>query len=118
MALISVEAKYMEASQVACEAIWMRKNFVGLFGSHMDLTVIHYDNQSCIKLSINHVFHDRSKHIDIWYHHLRDCVQRRIPGENSNTIEAGSMWQIIPFVLRGSVDVQQEIAAHTLVWDQ
>jgi len=24
------------------------------------------------------VFHDRSKHIDIWYHHLWDCVHKRI----------------------------------------
>jgi hypothetical protein len=43
----------------------MRKILVGLFGSHLDLIVIHFDNQSCIKLSINIVFHDRSKHIDI-----------------------------------------------------
>eukprot|EP00253_Pinus_taeda_P036492 PITA_36492 len=33
---------------------------------------------SCIKLSENPVFHDRSKHIDISYHHLRDCVVKRI----------------------------------------
>ena len=44
----------------------------------MDLMVIHCDNQSCIKLSVNLVFHDRSKHINIRYHHLRDCVQRHI----------------------------------------
>ena len=56
----------------------MGKILVGLFGSHLDPTVIHCDNQSYIKLLINLVFHDRSKHIDIWYHHLRDCVQRRI----------------------------------------
>ena len=56
----------------------MRKILVGLFGSHMDPTVIHCDNQSYIKLLINHVFHDRSNHIDIGYHHLRDCVQRKI----------------------------------------
>jgi len=31
----------------------------------MDPTVIYCDNQSCIKLSENPVFHDRSKHIDI-----------------------------------------------------
>ena len=68
----------MAASQEACEAIWMRKILVGLFGHQMDLTVIHFDNQSCIKLSVNPVFHDRSKHIDIRYHHLRYCVQRRI----------------------------------------
>eukprot|EP00253_Pinus_taeda_P014202 PITA_14202 len=46
--------------------------------SRMDPTVIYYDNQSCIKLSENPVFHDRSKHINIQYHHLRDCVARRI----------------------------------------
>ena len=40
--------------------------------------MIYCDNQSCIKLSENPVFHDRSKHIDIRYHHLRDCLERRI----------------------------------------
>ena len=127
----------MEASQAAREAIWMRKILVGLFGRQMDPTVIHCDNQSCIKLSVNPVFHDRSKNINIRYHHLRDCVQRRImllqyiPMEdqdadimtkhlqraNSNTIEAGSGQLIIPFLLRGSVEIQQENATHTLVWD-
>jgi hypothetical protein len=65
MAVSSAEAEYMAMSQVACEAIWMRNILVGLFGSHLDPTMIHCDNQSCIKLSINPTFHDRSKHIDI-----------------------------------------------------
>jgi hypothetical protein len=78
MALSSTEVEYMAASQAACEAIWMRKILVGLFGSHLDLTMIHCDNQSFIKLLINPVFHDRYKHIDIQYHHLIDCVQRKI----------------------------------------
>ena len=68
----------MVAILAACEAIWMRKILVGLFGSHLEPTVIYCDNQSCIKISSNPVFHDRSKHIDIRYHHIRDCVQRRI----------------------------------------
>ena len=34
MAISSAKAKYMVASQVECEAIWMRKILVGLFGSH------------------------------------------------------------------------------------
>ena len=74
VALSSVEAKYMVASLAACEAIWMRKILVGLFGSYLEPTVIYCDNQSCIKLSANPVFHDRSKHIDIRYHHIKDCV--------------------------------------------
>jgi hypothetical protein len=78
VALSFVEAEYMEASQDACEAIWMRKILVGLFGSHLDPIMIHCDNQSCIKLLINLMFHDRSKHIDIRYHNIRDCVQWKI----------------------------------------
>ena len=78
LALSSAEAEYMAASLVACEAIWMRKIVVGLFGSHLDPTVIYCDNHSYIKLSVNLLFHDRSKHIDIRYHHIRDCVQQRI----------------------------------------
>eukprot|EP00253_Pinus_taeda_P002350 PITA_02350 len=35
-------------------------------------------SESCIKLSENPVFHDRSKHIDIRCHFVRDCVQRGV----------------------------------------
>ena len=56
----------------------MRKILVGLFDQRMDPTVIYCDNQSCIKLFENPLLHDRSKHINVRYHHLRDCVARRI----------------------------------------
>ena len=46
----------------------------GLFECELEVTVIHCDNQSGIRLSENRVFHDQSKHIDIQYHFLRDCV--------------------------------------------
>eukprot|EP00253_Pinus_taeda_P003826 PITA_03826 len=78
VALSLAEAEYMAASQATCEAMWMQKILVGLFDRRMDPTVIYCDNQSCIKLSENPVFHDRSKQIDIRYHHLIDCVARRI----------------------------------------
>ena len=42
----------------------------------MEATKIFCYNQSCIKLSENPVFHDRSKHIDIQCHFIKDCVQR------------------------------------------
>ena len=44
----------------------------------MDHTVIYYDNQSCIKIFENPIFRNRYKHINIRYHHIWDCVQRRI----------------------------------------
>eukprot|EP00253_Pinus_taeda_P027401 PITA_27401 len=76
VALSSVEAEYMAASTTSCEAIWLRKLLVNLFSRRMEATKVMCDNQSCIKLSGNLVFHDRSKHIDIRCHFLRDCVQR------------------------------------------
>ena len=66
----------MVANTVACEGMWLRKLLVGLFKCELEATRVHYDNQSGIRLSENPMFHDRSKHIDIGYHFLRDCVQR------------------------------------------
>jgi hypothetical protein len=72
----SVE-KY-KAGLASCEAIWLRKLLIGLFGEELELTLIHCDNQSCIKLSENLVFHDRSKHIEIRYHFIRDRVLKGV----------------------------------------
>eukprot|EP00253_Pinus_taeda_P010077 PITA_10077 len=77
VALSTAEAEYIAASMASCEAIWLRKLFSELFGFTLDTTVILCDNQSKIRLSENPIFHDRSKHIDIRYHYIRDMVQRR-----------------------------------------
>eukprot|EP00253_Pinus_taeda_P033977 PITA_33977 len=45
VALSSTEAEYMAASQATCEAIWMWKILVGLFGQMMDPMVIYFDYQ-------------------------------------------------------------------------
>lgn len=57
MALSSIEVEYIVASTMNCEAIWIRKLLAGLFYQDLDPTVIYYDNQSCIKLYENLVFH-------------------------------------------------------------
>ena len=67
----------MDENQATCDAISMRIILV-IFNQEMDMTMIYCDNQSCIKVSVNPIFHDKSKHIDIMYHHFLDCVQRRI----------------------------------------
>ena len=58
--------------------MWLRKLLADLSGHQVDVTVIFCDNQSCIKLSENSVFHDRSKHIDMKYHYIRDIVQKGV----------------------------------------
>jgi hypothetical protein len=76
VALSSAEAEYMAANLASCEALWLRKLLCGLFDAELSPTVIYCDNQSCIKLTENPVFHDRTKHIEIKYHFIRDWVQK------------------------------------------
>ena len=44
----------------------------------MDATCIYCDNQSCIKLSKNPMFHEKSKHIKIKYQYIRDVVEKGV----------------------------------------
>ena len=60
-------------------------------------------------------------HVDLVHSYERLTFWWRCsPGENLSTIETGSGWRIIPFLLRGSVEIQQEdpseIYAPTLGW--
>jgi len=47
------------------EAVWIHKLVSRLFDQVLDSTVIYCDNQSCVKLTENLEFHDKSKHIEI-----------------------------------------------------
>jgi hypothetical protein len=76
VALSSVETKYMATSMAGCETIWLRKLLTRLFDQELEPTVIYCDNQSCIKLYENPVFDDRSMHIEIRYHFIRDRTQK------------------------------------------
>jgi hypothetical protein len=66
----TIEDKYIAASDASKEAIWLRKLVSRLFGNKLETIVVHCDNQSCIKLIENLVFHDRSKHIDMRYNYI------------------------------------------------
>jgi hypothetical protein len=68
----------MALSQASYEAIWLQKMLVNIFDTDLDPTTILCDNQRCIKLSENTIFHDRSKHIEIKYHFIRDKVQKGV----------------------------------------
>ena len=47
-----------------------------LFNLELDATVILYNNQSCIKMTENLVFHDKLKHIEIRYIYIQDMIQK------------------------------------------
>ena len=74
MALSIAKAEYVAACLASYEAVWLRKLLSDLFDLQLDATCIYCDNQICVKLSENLVFHDKSKHIKIKYHYIRDMV--------------------------------------------
>jgi hypothetical protein len=76
MALNTAEAEYIAVSVASREVVWLQKLLAGIFDLELEATLIHCDNQSCVKLSENPIFHDKSKHIEIKYHYIRDMVQR------------------------------------------
>jgi hypothetical protein len=76
VALSIAEAKYIAACSTSSEAVWLRKLLTGLFDLKLEATCIWCDKESCVKLTENPLFHDKSKHIEIMYHYIRDMVQR------------------------------------------
>jgi hypothetical protein len=74
IALSTIEVEYIVACSMSCEAIWFQNLLDSLFDLEMRETLFLCDNQSCINMTENLVFHDRLKHIDIHYHYIRDMV--------------------------------------------
>ena len=52
----TAEVEYIAASDAYKEVVWLRKLLSDLFDGKLDSTIIHCDNQSCIKLSKNSMF--------------------------------------------------------------
>jgi hypothetical protein len=64
VALDTIEVEYIESCDACREVVWICKMVFGLFDQVLDLTVIYCDNQSCVKLSENPVFHEKLNHIE------------------------------------------------------
>lgn len=78
VALSSTEAEYIAAATATKELLWLQTIIYELGYSLSQPSIIYTDNQSCIGLSENPKFHDRSKHIDLRYHFLREKVKNKI----------------------------------------
>jgi len=71
VALSSAESEYIAAAEGAKEALWALSWIKEVFGVQKCATIL-CDNKAAICLTNNDSIHDRSKHIDIKYHFLRD----------------------------------------------
>jgi hypothetical protein len=77
VATSSMEAEYMALSQAAKEAIWLRHLLARIGFPQTQPTTLYADNQGSMALASNPVHHDRSKHIDIQHHYIREVVAEK-----------------------------------------
>ena len=47
---------------------------MGDLGLGQKIPVLHCDSQSAIALALNPVYHAKTKHIDVRYHFVRECL--------------------------------------------
>jgi hypothetical protein len=76
IALSTTEAEYVTVGQCCVQLLWMRQTLRD-FGYNLRKVPLLCDNESAVRLADNLVEHNRTKHIDIRHHFLRDHQQRR-----------------------------------------
>jgi hypothetical protein len=75
VAISSCEAEYMAATSGACQGIWLARLLAKMQNLEPKTVKLKVDNQSAISLCKNPVYHERTKHIDIKYHFVREKVE-------------------------------------------
>jgi hypothetical protein len=75
VSLSTCESEYIALSLATRECVWLRQLLSDL-GFVQPPTVLYEDNQGAIALASNAMVNQRSKHIDIRYHYVRQMVQR------------------------------------------
>ena len=64
---------------LACsEIIWLRGLLAELDFSVTDPTPLHVDNTSAIQITANPIYHERTKHIEVDCHSIREAFEARV----------------------------------------
>ena len=77
VALSSCEAEYVAIATATCQGLWLSRLLEDITDASPAQFKLLVDNKSAIALSKNPVHHDRSKHIDVKFHFIRDCVETK-----------------------------------------
>ncbi|GJR14238.1 retrovirus-related pol polyprotein from transposon TNT 1-94 [Tanacetum coccineum] len=90
--------EYMALTKAVKEAIWLRRLLKEL-SVELNTVAVNCDNQSAIHLSRNHVFHERTTHINVRYHFIREVLKAKTVkvlkvGTKHNNVDA--LMKVVP----------------------
>ena len=73
----STEAEYKALADGTAEILWIRALLSDLHFSSDPMTILWCDNLGATYLSVNPIFHARTKHVEVDYHFVHDRVAKK-----------------------------------------
>ena len=72
MARSTAEAEFRAVAHGICEVVWIKRFLEELKITHPLHMKVYYDNKSAISIAHNPVLHDRTKHVEVDKHFIKE----------------------------------------------
>nr|GEU91044.1 putative ribonuclease H-like domain-containing protein [Tanacetum cinerariifolium] len=77
IAISTIEAEYVAVAHCYGQVLWIQNQLLE-YGFNLMNTRIYIDNESTICIVKNHVFHLKTKHLEIRHHIIRDAYEKKL----------------------------------------